>query len=371
MRVVLTGAAGFLGWHTRLRLHAQGEHTVVPIIRASWETLSEAIEGASALIHIAGVNRADNEAEVRQANVALAEDVATALAGRPGIRVVYSNSTQAGNGTPYGIGKDEAAQVLSCAVQSVGGTFVDVRLPNIFGEYGRPRYNSFVATFVSACISGDSPTIQDNLVPLLHVQDAAQTLIDALTTAETRTDPQAEMRGVQEVWDLLIEFARSYTQGEFPNLSTKFRVDLFNAYRAALFPMHYPLVLTPHTDLRGTFVETVRSRGGEGQSSISTTAPGITRGEHYHLTKVERFAVLQGRATIALRKMFTDRVIEFQVSGEYPTAIDMPTGWAHNITNTGTDTLLTQFWSHEVYRAEAPDTFPESVRPRPTQEIAP
>jgi UDP-2-acetamido-2,6-beta-L-arabino-hexul-4-ose reductase len=105
-------------------------------------------------------------------------------------------------------------------------------------------------------------------------------LIDGLTSAEPQIDPQAPPRGVQEVWDLLSEFADSYRDGEFPDLSTPFRVDLFNTYRAGLFPKHYPLALTPHTDPRGTFVETVRSRGGEGQSSISTTAPGVTRGEH-------------------------------------------------------------------------------------------
>lgn len=369
MRIVLTGAGGFLGWHTRLRLHAQAEHTIVAISRDNWQSLPAAVADADAVIHIAGVNRADTDDAVRQGNVTLAEDLATALAGRPGLRVVYASSTQSGNGTPYGTGKAEAAQVLAEAAERRGGSLVDVRLPNIFGEHGRPRYNSFVATFVDACVQGEQPTIQDKQVPLLHVQGAAQALIDGLTTNEPRIDPQAQARGVQEVWDLLTEFADTYRNGEFPDLSTPFRVDLFNTYRAALFPEHYPVALTPHTDARGTFVETVRSRGGEGQSSISTTAPGVTRGEHYHLTKVERFAVLQGTAVIALRKMFTDTVIEFTVSGDTPAAIDMPTGWVHNITNTGSDTLLTQFWSHKLFRPDAPDTYPEPVRRDRPEEL--
>ena len=106
----------------------------------------------------------------------------------------------------------------------------------------------------------------------------------------------------------------------------------------------------------------MRSRGGEGQSSVSTTVPGVTRGEHYHLAKIERFAVVQGQAIIALRRMFHNDVIEFQVNGDAPCAVDMPMGWAHNITNTGDDTLITQFWSHELFRPEAPDTFSHSVR---------
>ena len=124
---------------------------------------------------------------------------------------------------------------------------------------------------------------------------------------------------------------------------------------------YYPIALTPHSDARGSFVETVRCRGGQGQSSFSTTVPGITRGDHYHLTKIERFAVIQGQARISLRKMFHDEVLDFDVTGDQPVAIDMPVGWVHNITNTGSDTLLTQFWSHELFRPEAPDTFPEPV----------
>ncbi|MBM6401105.1 polysaccharide biosynthesis C-terminal domain-containing protein [Phycicoccus sonneratiae] len=360
MRVVLTGASGFLGWHTRLRAHAQGQHDVVAVTRENWADLSALVGSADAVVHVAGVNRGSDD-EVERGNIALAEDVAAAVraAGHP-VRVVYANSIQDGNGTPYGTGKAAAASALT-ALRAEGHAVVDVRLPNIFGEHGRPRYNSFVATFVHAVAAGESPEVADRPVELLHVQDAAQALLDAVTTDAERLDPRGTEVGVQEVLDLLHEFEASYSTGEFPDLSTPFRIALFNTYRAALFPQRYPVLLQPHSDARGTFVETVRSRGGEGQSSISTTVPGVTRGEHYHLTKIERFAVVQGRATIALRRMFHDEVVEFAVSGEAPCAVDMPTGWAHNITNTGDDVLLTQFWSHELFRPDAPDTFPHPV----------
>lgn len=365
MKIVLTGAGGFLGWHTRLRLHALTDHEVVPVGRAEWLDLPALISHADAVIHIAGVNRADTDDEVRDGNVGLAHDLASAVTttGRP-LRVVYANSTQAGNGTPYGVSKESAARALGEATAVVGGHFVDVVLPNIFGEHGRPRYNSFVATFVHATVAGDDVTINDNPVGLLHVQDAAQSLLDSLTTDATQLRPEPETHGVQEVWDLLQEFHATYVPtGEIPDLSSKFRIDLFNTYRSALFPEHYPIQLVPHTDPRGAFVETVRCRGGEGQTSFSTTVPGITRGEHYHLSKIERFAVIRGKGTMELRKMFTDEVLTFEADGEAPVAIDMPVGWVHNITNTGDDVLFTQFWSHELFRPEAPDTFPESVRP--------
>ncbi|WP_191564278.1 polysaccharide biosynthesis C-terminal domain-containing protein [Janibacter melonis] len=369
MRILLTGAHGFLGWHTRLRLHALTDHEVVPIGRQDWSELPSLVKDCDAVIHIAGVNRADSDDEVEGGNVALAEDLAAAITTGPGqVRVVYANSTQAGNGTPYGRGKESAGRVLRAAVDGVGGHLVDVRLPNIFGEHGRPRYNSFVATFVDATVRGESPTINDNQVGLLHVQDAAQALLDGLTTEEDAVRPEPETHGVVEVWDLLQEFKASYVpSGEIPDLSTKFRIDLFNTFRAALFPDHYPIQLVPHSDPRGSFVETVRCRGGEGQTSFSTTVPGITRGEHYHLHKIERFAVISGTGAMELRKMFTDEVLTFPASGDQPVAIDMPVGWVHNITNTGDEVLLTQFWSHELFRPDAPDTFAEPVRPQKEQ----
>jgi UDP-2-acetamido-2,6-beta-L-arabino-hexul-4-ose reductase len=361
VKVLLTGAGGFLGWHTRLRLHALTDHEVIPVTRQDWDRLPELCAGVDAVIHVAGVNRADSEAAVREGNLALARQLADALDGNgTPTRIVYANSIQDGNGSAYGDGKGGARTILSEAETTTH--FVDVRLPNIFGEHGRPNYNSFVATFVHAVKNGDTPAITDRPVGLLHVQNAAQALIDGLSTPEDRIDPPFTKVGVQQVFDLLTEFKASYDTGEFPDLSSDFRIDLFNTYRAALFPDHYPIPLVPHSDPRGTFVETVRCRGGEGQTSFSTTVPGITRGEHYHLRKIERFAVISGSATMSLRKMFTDEIIDFHVTSAEPAAVDMPVGWVHNITNTGQDELLTQFWSHELFRPDAPDTFAEPVR---------
>jgi UDP-2-acetamido-2,6-beta-L-arabino-hexul-4-ose reductase len=365
MRIVLTGAGGFLGWHTRLRMAALTNYDVIPVSRENWAELEPLIASADAVIHLAGVNRAESDNEVELGNMDLGQDVARAIsaAGRP-LRVAMSGTVQVERDNAYGRGKLAAQQIVADATLAGGGHFVDLCLPNLFGEHGRPNYNSFVATFVHATVTGETPHIQDNPVELLHVQDAAQTIIDALESDQDRLRPKGVQTAVVEVWELLQEFHRSYVPfGEIPDLSSKFRVDLFNTYRTGLFPAYYPIKLVPHSDPRGSFVETVRCRGGEGQSSFSTTVPGVTRGQHYHLSKIERFAVIQGRARISLRRMFYDKVIDFEVTGDEPVAIDMPVGWVHNITNTGEDTLLTQFWSHELFRSEAPDTFPEPVRP--------
>lgn len=370
MRVLVTGADGFLGWHTRVRLRALTQHEVVPVARGDWASLPELLPAADAVIHLAGVNRGSPDL-VEAGNVTLAEELADAVlaAGSP-TRIVYANSIQAGNGTPYGTGKALAAQLLSRAAEASGAAYVDVRLPNLFGEHGRPHYNSFVATFVDAVVTGITPTIQDRPVGLLHAQDAAQALVDGLETTARRLDPEPTGASVQGVYDTLREYAAQYATGDIPPLASKLDVDLFNTLRARLFPSHYPIPLPPRADDRGRLVEVVRAHGGQGQTFVSTTRPGITRGEHFHLHKVERFAVLSGRARISLRRVLGDDVVSFDVTGEDPTAIDMPTLWVHNIENTGDTDLVTVFWTHTLFDPQAPDTYAEKVVPE-TREALP
>lgn len=360
MKVLLTGASGLLGWHTRVRLRALTGHDVVPVTHAQWPQLETLMEGADALIHIAGVNRGTDE-EVELGNVRIAEELAAALRSSRPIRVVYANSVQAGNPTPYGTGKARAAEILERASRAAGGSLTDVILPNLFGEHGRPAYNSFVATFVDAVVRGAQPDVQNREVGLLHVQRAAQTLMDGLTGPAATVRPPATPTGVKDVLELLQEFQELYSGGDIPALDTEFRLDLFNTYRAALFPHHYPIALTSHTDARGRLVETVRAHGGQGQTFVSTTKPAVTRGEHFHLAKVERFVVLSGEARISLRRLFSDEIVSFEVSGESPVIVDMPTMWAHKITNVGPSELTTLFWTHSLFDPHLPDTYAEEV----------
>ncbi|WP_029210279.1 NAD-dependent epimerase/dehydratase family protein [Arsenicicoccus bolidensis] len=359
MKVLLTGAGGFLGWHTRVRLAALTDHEVVAVDRESFSRMPELVQGCDAVLHVAGVNRASDE-EVERGNVELAEAVAEAVRSSGSIgTVVYANTVHAGADSPYGRGKSRATEALRAS----GAKVVDVRLPNLFGEHGRPGYNSFVATFAHAVARDEAPTsVQDKEIGVLHVQDAAQVLIDALSTDQAELAPKPHPTSVQEVLDKLVSFRETYRTGDIPALPPTFDVNLFNTLRAALFPQAYPIQLTPHSDDRGRLVETVRSHGGQGQTFVSTTRCGITRGEHYHLGKIERFVVLGGRARISLRRVFHDDVIDFEVDGANPVAIDMPTMWVHNITNVGDAELLTQFWTHTLFDPAAPDTFWEPVR---------
>lgn len=371
MRIVVTGADGFLGWHLRARLRAGTGADVLPVTRDTWSDLPDLVAGADAVMHVAGVNRGP-ETAVERGNVDLATDVAAAVRNlRTPPRLVFANSTQCGNGTAYGTGKAMAAEILADAAAENGGHCVDVRLPNLFGEHGRPGYNSFVATFVRAVVDGIEPTVVDRPVGLLHAQDAAEVLIDGLTTHRPLLEPRPTMTSVAEVLGTLRDFNAVYAPGgDIPALRTRLDVDLFNTLRAARFPAMPVIRLTPRVDHRGRLVETVRAHGSAGQTFVSTTRPGVTRGEHFHLRKIERFVVLAGRARISLRRILTGDVVQVDVDGGEPVAVDMPTMWAHNITNTAEQELVTLFWTNELFDPDHPDTYPEPVA-APAKEAAP
>jgi UDP-2-acetamido-2,6-beta-L-arabino-hexul-4-ose reductase len=267
---------------------------------------------------------------------------------------VFANSTQAGNGTPYGDSKAAAADILAEATRWCGSEFVDIKLPNLFGEHGRPHYNSVVATFCRTRAEGGTPQInEDRALDLVHVQDAAKALLGL-----PEKDLVPARRTVRELAAKIKGFSVTYGRAEIPDLSDPFDVKLFNTYRS-----HCPVGPKPlpkHEDARGGLVEAVKAHGG-GQTFFSTTRPGVTRGEHFHLSKVERFVVLQGTAEIRLRRVLHEEVTRTSVRGDEPVAVDMPTMWAHNITNVGTDDLLTLFWTNEIFDPNNPDTYAEKV----------
>ncbi|TFC58372.1 SDR family oxidoreductase [Cryobacterium sp. TMT2-15-1] len=360
----MTGANGFLGWHTRAALRELGGESHAITVGDGFDAANaiSALNGSARLIHIAGVNRGSDQ-EVQSENIRFATQLASVIvrAETPPPVIVFANSTQSTNGSVYGNAKAAAADILESAAQQVGADYLDVRLPNLFGEHGRPFYNAVTATFCHMLAQGQTPAVADDKnLTLLHAQDAADLLLGA---------GGAALAGEKEVHESvagllarLTAIDSVYRRGEIPDVAAKFDRDLFNTYRSYTFPEQAPVRLTRHADARGSFFEIVRSHGGRGQSSFSTTEPGISRGDHFHRRKIERFTVLAGEATIGLRRLFTDEVFEFSVTGDEPVAVDMPTMWAHTITNTGPDLLFTSFWSNEIFNFECPDTIAETVR---------
>lgn len=371
MKIVITGAGGLIGWHATVRVHAaicaarfkgtDAPYELVMLDHAGFDddaVLHAAITDADAVLHFAGVNRASDDV-VETANPAIAQRLAEAC-GRTQSRphIVYANSTHAVSDTPYGRSKRIAGEILS----GVGGRYSDLVLPHIFGEGARARYNNVTATFIEAVIADKMPEINpEGRVSLLHAGTAAQAALDAISEGQTGTiRPASHDIAVTELFELLRRFHANYRANIYPDLRNPFILALFNCYRAALYPDGFPLALKLNTDARGTLFEAVKGGGG-GQTFLSTTLPGVTRGDHFHLNKVERFLVVQGEAVIRIRRVLSDEVWEYRVSGAAPAPVDMPTLHTHSIENVGDTELLTLFWTHDLFDPANPDTFADKV----------
>lgn len=360
MKFAVTGATGLVGWHVMCALHATGAEAV-PIGRSAFddpEALRVALDRADVVVHAAGANRGD-DAEISRTNIALAERLTSAIGGMTSTpTVVYTNSTHIDRDTAYGQSKREAGRILSGATDR----FADLVLPGIFGEHGKPYYNSVVSTFCHQLANGIELSVNDDAqLELIHTQDVADLVIDMATSGQTgEIRPAGTATGVLALAERLNDLHLSYQGGVVPRIADPFDRALFNTMRSYRFPRHYPTALNPRHDQRGHLVELVKADTG-GQMFISSTKPGVTRGNHYHRRKVERFVVVDGQANISLRRLLTDEVVSFDVDGSSPVAIDMPTMHTHNITNTGSDVLTTVFWSDEIFDPNAPDTYGEVV----------
>lgn len=371
MKIVITGAGGLIGWHAAARLHAANcaarfkggiaPYEAVALDHAGMQDpdrLRAALQDAEAVLHFAGVNRA-SDADVESGNPMIAETLVQAcrdLGVKP--HIVYANSTHAVSDTPYGRSKRRAGEILA----GLGQRYTNLILPHIFGECARPRYNNVTATFIEAIIAGERPEVNpEGRVALLHAGEAAQVAIDAVLNGVTGDlAPAPRPIAVPDLLDKIAGFHSDYLSNIFPDLRDGFDLQLFNSYRAALYPAGFPRLLRQNVDPRGSLFEAVKGGGG-GQTFLSWTEPGVTRGEHFHLHKVERFLVLQGEARIQIRRVLGDQVWDYHVKGATPAPVDMPTLHTHNITNTGDTPLLTLFWTHDLFDPAAPDTYADPV----------
>ena len=371
MKIAVTGAMGLLGWHAAGRIHAKscaarfigGEppHELAVIDRRTFSDAAElasALEGVDAVLHFAGINRGAEE-EVERGNPAIAESLIQGCrTARVDPHIVYANSIHSKHDTYYGRSKRIAGETL----QAFATRYTDLFLPHIFGECAKPYYNNVTATLIDQIWRGEEPTIHpDGRVQLLHAGEAAQLAIDAALQGRTgRIAPEGRDIAVAELYDRLAQFHELYTANVFPDVSDPFDLALFNSYRTGGFPEHYPRMLSVREDERGVLFESAKG-GNSAQSFLSTTHPGQKRGDHFHLSLVERFVVVQGDAVIRIRRVLTDEVHEFEVSGEAPAAIDMPPLHTHHIENRGQGEVITFFWAHRQFDPKNPDTYADAV----------
>nr|WP_299172554.1 NAD-dependent epimerase/dehydratase family protein [uncultured Allomuricauda sp.] len=376
MKIGITGQAGFVGYHLYSTLSLNEAITLVPFERHFFDdtkALEEFVSSCDTIVHLAAMNRHEDPQVIYDTNVNLVKKLIAACSHTGSTpHIIFSSSSQEERDNLYGQSKKEGKNLLASWAITEGGRLSSLTVPNVFGPFGKPNYNSVVATFCHKVARNEEPTIlNDGEIGLIYINELVakfhETINGTLTGKKLNENAQEipieanHFIKVSRLLELLKGYKTNYLgNGVFPYLENDFEKSLFNTFRCYIPESHYPVKYTKHTDPRGSFVEIARTETS-GQFSFSTTVPGITRGNHFHTRKAERFAVISGKARIQLRKIGTDKVINYELDGSEPAYVDMPIWYTHNITNIGDEELITLFWINEPYNPEDADTYFENV----------
>jgi UDP-2-acetamido-2,6-beta-L-arabino-hexul-4-ose reductase len=374
IKVGITGQSGFIGTHLFNFLNLKKEEIItIPFKDSYFENenqLREFAANCDAIVHLAAMNRHGDPQVIYDTNMKLVNQLIGALEvtnNRP--HVLFSSSTQEERDNLYGKSKHDGRILFEQWTQRNKSRFTGFVIPNVFGPFGNPFYNSVVATFCHQLTHNEQPKIEiDARLQLIYVNELVelfyQNIINPDIAAEsTRVNvPFTSENKVSEILLMLENYKTVYFEQHcFPGLNSIFEVNLFNTFRSFIdHTLRYPVLLKKNTDNRGVFIETIKTSLG-GQFSFSTTLPGVTRGNHYHTRKIERFIVIKGKAIIELRRIGTTEILRFELNGEKPSFVDMPVWYTHNISNIGDDELLTLFWINEFFNPDDPDTYFEEV----------
>jgi len=364
MRVMVTGANGFIGKNLLMHFREKSDVEVVPFTRERNEQdLPKLLERVDWVVHLAGINRPEDPAEFQTGNADLTQALCEAVeqTGRK-IPIIYSSSIQVDRDNDYGNSKRGAEDALLALNEKTGNPVHIYRLPNVFGKWARPNYNSAVATFCHN-IARDLPVQindPDAVISLVYVDDVIASFLSLIETSD-QNGPFVEVEPTYQI-----------TVGELAEQLNRFKATrdnlvtepvgkglvraLYSAYVSYLPPESFTYKVPQHGDERGVFVEMLKTPDA-GQFSFFTAHPGVTRGGHYHHSKTEKFLVIKGEACFRFRHMLTGEFYELFTSGESPEIVETVPGWTHDITNVGDTELVCMLWANEIFDRENPDTF--------------
>jgi UDP-2-acetamido-2,6-beta-L-arabino-hexul-4-ose reductase len=371
MRVLITGANGFIAKNLQLHLAERKDVQVLCFTRAnSPSDLPAILQGVDFVFHLAGVNRPQDPQEFTKGNTDLTQtlcDSLCAVAASTGktIPVVYSSSSQAALDNPYGQSKQGAEDALLAARRSHHIPLHIFRLPNVFGKWCKPNYNSVVATFCHNTARGLPILVNDPAaaVSLVYVDDLLEQFMQLLdgTAAAVNTDGFAAVAvqyssTVGELAQQIQSFKDSRETLTIPRVGQGLTRALYATYVSYLPVESFAYSVPQYADQRGVFVEMLKTPDA-GQFSFFTAHPGITRGGHYHHSKTEKFLVIKGQACFKFRHMQTGQTFELSTAGDKAQIVETVPGWTHDITNVGADEMIVMLWANEVFDRTKPDTF--------------
>jgi UDP-2-acetamido-2,6-beta-L-arabino-hexul-4-ose reductase len=364
MNVLVTGAAGFIGKNLCVFLQEAGFDNIVKITRDdNVESIIEKVKSADFIYHLAGVNRPKSDDEFKAGNTDLTQQIInTLIESKRKTPILLTSSIQAGFDNPYGSSKAGAELAVFQYQNQTGAASYIYRLPNVFGKWCLPNYNSAVATFCHNTINNLPITIHnpDSVLSLVYIDDVCQSFVGLLTNTSKDTEQYSYVEPVYqttvgEVVSLLTEFKESRESMISPKVGEGFIRALYSTYVSYLAPEQFAYDVIRHSDERGTFVEMLKTKDA-GQFSFFTAHPGITRGGHYHHTKTEKFLVINGKASFKFRHISTGEYYELIVDGEESRIVETAPGWTHDITNIGDNELVVMLWANEIFDRSKPDT---------------
>lgn len=369
MKILITGSDGFIGQNLTAELKSKNEHELFLYDVDTKESfLDHYTKECDFVFHLAGVNRPKDEKEFLEGNRDFTAILLKKL-NEHGNKapILVSSSIQADLDNPYGRSKRAGEELLISYAKENNVPLFLYRLPNVFGKWSRPNYNSVVATFCHN-IARELP-IQVNdpntLLRLVYIDDVLYEFINALEGKVIMEDgfcivPTVHTVTLQTIVNLLESFKANRSTLLVPNMKNVFEKALYSTYLSFLPEDGFSYTLKMNSDQRGSFTEIIRTKE-RGQFSVNISRPGITKGNHWHHTKNEKFVVVQGEAIIRFRKIDTEEIIEYKVSGSSIEVVDIPPGYTHNITNVGKGELITFMWANEPFDPNNPDTIYEEV----------
>lgn len=364
MRVMVTGANGFIGKNLLMHFREKSDFEVLPFTREhSEQELPKFLEGVDWVVHLAGINRPEDPAEFQTGNVDLTQALCEAVEqmGRK-IPIIYSSSIQVDRDNDYGNSKRGAEGSLLALNEKTGNPVYIYRLPNVFGKWARPNYNSAVATFCHN-IARDLPVQvndPDAVINLVYVDNVITSFLSLIESGD-RSGPFVEVEPtyqitVGELADQLSRFKATRDNLVTEPVGKGLVRALYSTYVSYLPPENFTYKVPQHGDERGVFVEMLKTQDA-GQFSFFTAHPAVTRGGHYHHSKTEKFLVIKGEACFRFRHMLTGEFYELFTSDESPEIVETVPGWTHDITNVGDTELVCMLWANEIFDRENPDTF--------------
>lgn len=369
MNILVTGANGFIGKNLILELKNRGYTSIYSYdIDTEEEKLAEYTKDCDFVFHLAGVNRPKEEKEFMEGNFGFTSVLLNQLKAHHNTSpVLITSSIQAELDNPYGKSKRAGEDLLFSYSKETGAKVIVYRFPNVFGKWCRPNYNSAVATFCNNIannleIKVNDPSVVMNMV---YIDDAVDELIAALNGKENKVGrfamvPTVHTAELGKIAELIYSFKKSREELSVPDLSNAFEKKLYSTYLSYLPKDGFAYPLKMNIDERGSFTEFIRTPD-RGQVSVNISKPGITKGNHWHHTKNEKFLAVKGNGCIRFRKIGETEIIDYHVSGKQLTVVDIPTGYTHCITNEGTEDLVTIVWANEAFNPDKPDTYFEKV----------